>query len=188
MLVVLVGPPGAGKGTQAERLARHLNVLHCSTGDMFREATKQQTAVGREASEYMQAGKLVPDSVVQRIVVERLAREDCQPGCVLDGFPRTLKQAEEFDLWAPDNYRPIDLVVEIQVDEQTLLSRLAGRGRQDDDEEVISQRFQEYERLTLPLLDYYQNRGILKVVDGVGTMDEVWEKIRQVIDQARQQS
>ena len=163
------------------RLAEHLGVPHCSTGDMFRDACQRQTEVGREASQYMQAGKLVPDSVVERIVAERLAQSDCQQGCVLDGFPRTLPQAEGFDRWTKANELPISLVLEIQVDEQTLLERLADRGRQDDDREVVQQRFQEYQELTLPLLDYYRNQGILKSVNGVGSLDEVFQRIRQTI-------
>jgi len=182
MLVVFVGPPGAGKGTQSKRLADHLGVPHCSTGDMFREACEQETEVGLKASEYMQSGRLVPDLVVAQLVHERLAVEDCQQGCVLDGFPRTLPQAKQFDQWVTQNYQPVSAVVAIQVDEETLLDRLAGRGRQDDDREVIKERFRQFDALTLPLLEYYRSRGVLKMVDGIGEFDEVFQRILQAIN------
>lgn len=185
MLVVFLGPPGAGKGTQSQRLAAQLGIPHCSTGDMFRNACQKQTELGQTVTEYLQSGRLVPDSLVGQLVAERLSEKDCLQGCVLDGFPRTVPQAEQFDSWAAQSYRPISMVVAIEVDEQTLLDRLAERGRQDDDREVVLERFRQYEALTLPLLDYYRNRGILKPVDGVGSMDEVYQRIEQVVEDAK---
>jgi len=185
MLVVLVGPPGAGKGTQSQRLAEYLGIPHCSTGDLFRDACQRQTELGLQAIEYMQSGRLVPDSLVEKLVVERLSEADCQNGCVLDGFPRTLPQARQFDQWASQNYLPVSVVVAIEVDEQTLLDRLADRGRQDDDRQVVHERFRQYEELTVPLLDYYRGQGILRMVDGVGGLDEVYERIQQTIEATR---
>ena len=187
MLVVFVGPPGAGKGTQSRRLAEQLGIPHCSTGDMFRDACQRQTDIGQKAAEYMQSGRLVPDSLVGQLVVERLAEADCRQGCVLDGFPRTMPQAEQFDRWAGQNYQPVSVVVAIQVDEQTLLDRLAGRGRQDDDCDVVQERFRQYEALTLPLLEYYRGRGVLRFVDGAGDMDEVFKQIQQTIEDTKSQ-
>lgn len=182
MLVVLVGPPGAGKGTQAKRLAKHLEIPHCSTGDMFREACQRKTKLGLEATEYMQSGRLVPDPLVAELVEEQLTELDCQHGCVLDGFPRTTAQAEQFDGWAVENYMPVSVAVVIEVDEETLVKRLADRGRQDDDCDVIQERFRQYNALTLPLLEYYRDRGVLKLIDGVGDLDEVFARIQQATD------
>lgn len=185
MLVVLVGPPGAGKGTQSQRLAKYLEIPHCSTGDLFRDACQRQTELGLQAIEYMQSGRLVPDSLVEKLVMERLGQGDCRNGCVLDGFPRTVPQARQFDTWASQNYLPVSVVVAIDVDEQTLLDRLAERGRQDDDQQVVHERFRQYEELTVPLLDYYRGQSILRMVDGVGGPDEVYERIQQTIEAAR---
>lgn len=181
MLVVLVGPPGAGKGTQAVRLAEFLEVPHCSTGELFRDACERKTELGLQAVEYMQSGRLVPDSLVEELVAERLSRRDCRSGCVLDGFPRTVSQARQFDRWATENYRPVTAVVAIDVDEGTLLKRLADRGRHDDARDVVLERFRQYEALTKPLLDYYQEQGILDVIDGVGSLDEVFHRIAKVV-------
>ena len=185
MLVVFVGPPGAGKGTQSKRLAEHLGVPHCSTGDMFRDACQQQTEVGKKASEYMQSGRLVPDSVVSQLVQERLSEADCQQGCVLDGFPRTLPQAKQFDRWVAEGYMPVTAVLAIEVDEAVLLDRLADRGRQDDSREVIRERFRQFDALTVPLLEYYRSRGVLRMIDGTGDIDEVFQRIDQTIADLR---
>ena len=185
MLVVLIGPPGAGKGTQSQRLAAHLGIPHCSTGDMFRDACQRQTELGLQAIEFMQSGRLVPDSLVEKLVWERLSQDDCRDGCVLDGFPRTVPQARQFDAWASQNYMPVSVVLAIDVDEQTLLDRLADRGRQDDDRQVVHERFRQYEELTVPLLDYYLSQGILRLVNGVGGPDEVYERIQQTIEAAK---
>ena len=185
MLVVVMGPPGAGKGTQSIRLAELLRIPHCSTGDLFRDACQRDTDVGRKATEYLQSGRLVPDSLVEQLVMERLAEIDCRQGCVLDGFPRTVPQAEQFDRWVGQNYQPVSVVVAIEVDEQTLLDRLADRGRQDDDRAVVQERFRQYEALTLPLLEYYRGRGVLRSVDGVGDLDEVFKRVQQTIEDTK---
>lgn len=180
MLVILVGPPGAGKGTQAKQLASYLEITHCSTGEMFREACRSETEIGRKVVEYMNSGRLVPDLLVEQLVAERLGQEDCKDGCLLDGFPRTLVQAKDFDRWSKENYHPINRVVEFKVDEETLLSRLLSRGREDDDEQVIRERFRQYKELTTPLLEYYEDQGVLARIDGIGEIEEVFERIKNV--------
>jgi adenylate kinase len=183
MLVIFVGPPGAGKGTQSKRLAEHWGIPHCSTGDMFREACLKQTDLGKKASKYMKSGRLVPDEVVGQLIQERLVDDDCQQGCVLDGFPRTMPQAKQFDQWVGQSYQPVSAVIAIHVDEETLLDRLAGRGRKDDDREVIKERFRQFDALTVPLLEYYRSRSVLKMVDGIGDFDEVFQRIEQAVEE-----
>ncbi len=130
----------------------------------------------------MHSGRLVPDPMVAEVVEERLTEPDCRHGCVLDGFPRTTAQAEQFDDWAAKSYLPVSVAVVIEVDEETLFGRLADRGRQDDDREVIHERFRQYESLTMPLLEYYSEHDILKCIDGVGDMDEVFQRILQAVE------
>ena len=182
MLVIFVGPPGAGKGTQAGRLAKHLGVPHCSTGEMFRNAYEHKSEVGLKAKGFMDSGLLVPDKMVQRIVEQRLVQNDCDNGCVMDGFPRTLTQAQDFDVWTKDHYVPVAKVIEFRVDQETLLSRLDSRGRQDDDRKIIEERFQQYEKLTTPILGYYKEHGILETVSGIGDIDEVFERITTAVN------
>lgn len=180
MLVILVGPPGAGKGTQATLLAEHLGIVHCSTGDMLRLARQSDSEVGRKANEYMVSGRLVPDELVEEIVAERLGHDDCKDGCLLDGFPRTLVQAQDFDEWAREHYHPVNCVIELQVDEQSLIDRLISRGREDDDLEVIKERFHQYHLLTMPLLEFYDQQGVLSRVDGNGGIEDIFERIKGV--------
>jgi adenylate kinase len=184
MRIVFIGPPGAGKGTQAVRLKDHLNIAHLSTGDMLRAAASAGTPLGREAQQYMNDGRLVPDEVVVGIVVERLAAPDCRHGCLFDGFPRTVPQAETLDSVLAERGMPLDMVLELQVADELLFQRLAARGRADDNEETIRERLRQYRRLTTPLLDYYRGRGILRSVDGEGTPDEVFTRIEQAVDAA----
>ena len=184
MRIVFIGPPGAGKGTQAVRLKQHLDIAHLSTGDMLREAATAGTQLGQQAQQFMNDGKLVPDEVVVGIVVERLAQPDCQRGCLFDGFPRTVPQAETLDGVLAEQDIPLDMVLELQVADELLFERLASRGRADDNEETIRERLRQYTRLTTPLLDYYRGRGIVRSVDGEGTPDEVFDRIRQTVDAA----
>jgi adenylate kinase len=184
MRIVFIGPPGAGKGTQALRLKDYLNIAHLSTGDMLREAAKAGTPLGREAQQYMNDGKLVPDDVVVGVVVERLAAPDCRRGCLFDGFPRTVPQAETLDGVLAERNMPLDMVLELRVADERLFERLAARGRADDNEDTIRERLRQYTRLTTPLLDYYRGRGILRSVDGEGTPDQVFARIKQAVDAA----
>lgn len=188
MRIVFVGPPGAGKGTQALRLKDYLGLTHLSTGEILREAHEAGTELGREAASYFEAGKLVPDDVVVSLVAERLAQSDCLGGYLFDGFPRTVAQAKALDAILEAQGRPLDLVVSIDVPQDDVLRRLASRGRTDDNPETIQQRLDQYRALTEPLLDYYEHQGILRRVDGTGSPDEVFARIQHVVDQARQAS
>jgi adenylate kinase len=182
MRMIFIGPPGAGKGTQAERLVKTYKMAHLSTGDMLRAARDAKTQVGLEADKYMSSGALVPDGVIIAIIAERLQAPDCQDGCLLDGFPRTIAQAEALDKMLAENRAPLDVVLELQVPEDELFRRLAGRGRPDDTPEVIRQRLVAYRKQTEPLLEYYGRRSMLKSVDGIGTVDEIFARARAVLD------
>jgi adenylate kinase len=182
MRIVFIGPPGAGKGTQAERLVGNYKLAHLSTGDMLRAARDAKTEIGRKADEYMSSGQLVPDDIIIGIIRERLGQPDCQQGYLLDGFPRTIAQAEALDAMLAGQGTPLDVVLELQVPEEELFQRLAGRGRADDKPEVIRQRLVAYRKQTEPLLEYYGARGLLKSIDGLGTVDDVFCRARKVLD------
>lgn len=188
MRIVFMGPPGAGKGTQSLRLAEHLQIPKLSTGDMLREAVAQKTEVGVQADEYMVQGRLVPDELVERIVFERLSEPDCENGSIIDGFPRTVPQAEALDDWLVANQGPLSIVLQIFVPLDELLRRLAGRGREDDQRAIVAERLKQFEELTRPLLDYYRGRGILHKIDGVGKTDEVFDRIMSAVEAAESAS
>jgi len=173
--LVLVGPPGAGKGTQAERLAQRLDVPHISTGDLFRANLKQMTPLGVEAKRYMDAGDLVPDEVTSNMVRSRLSEPDAGKGFILDGFPRTRPQADTLDIMLDELGVALDAVVEFAVSDDVVVERLLGRGRSDDTEDVIRNRQKVYRDETAPLLDHY--RAKLVSVDGVGELDEVTQRL-----------
>lgn len=183
MRIVFIGPPGAGKGTQAERLVEAFGMAHLSTGDMLRAARDAQTEVGKKADQYMSSGQLVPDQIILDIIGERLGEPDCRRGYLLDGFPRTIPQAEGLDRILADRGEPLDVVLELRVPEDELFRRLSSRGRADDDPDVIRRRLVAYREQTSPLLDYYQGKGLLKSIDGLGTIDEVFQRARTVLDQ-----
>lgn len=173
--VVLVGPPGAGKGTQATALSKHLGVPHISTGDLFRAHIAEQTPLGRDVRRYLDEGKLVPDEVTNEMVRERLAEPDAAEGFLLDGFPRNVGQADVLtDLLAAAD-TSLDAVVEFRVDEDVVVRRLLARGRADDTEDVIRHRQHVYRDETAPLLAYYHD--LLVTVDAVGEVEEITERV-----------
>jgi adenylate kinase len=170
----LLGPPGAGKGTQAEKLAEKLGVPHVSTGDLFRRNISNETELGLEAKKYLDAGDLVPAALTNALVDDRLDDADATKGFILDGYPRSVEQAEALREMLAKRDLLLDAVVELRVSEDELLARLKGRGRADDTEDVILNRMKVYRDETAPLLDYYQ--GELKTVDAVGSLDEVFAR------------
>jgi adenylate kinase len=182
MRIVFIGPPGAGKGTQAERMIATYRLVHLSTGDMLRAARAAKTEVGVKADQYMSTGQLVPDAIIVDIIRERLAADDCRQGYLLDGFPRTIAQAEALDVMLQKKGTPLDVVLELRVPEEELFTRLAGRGRADDTPDVIRQRLVAYRKQTEPLLDYYGKSGLLKSVDGLGTVDEIFDRVKAVLN------
>jgi adenylate kinase len=179
--LVLVGPPGAGKGTQAVRLAERLDVPHISSGDLFRANLQPgaETPLGLEAKRYIDAGELVPDSVTFAMVGARLAEDDAGKGFVLDGFPRNLSQASSLEQLLAERGEDIDAVVEFQVPEDELVRRLLGRGRTDDTEDVIRRRQQVYRDETAPLLEHYRDR--LVTIDAVGSVEEITDRVADAL-------
>ena len=183
MKLLFVGPPGAGKGTQASRVAGRLGIPHVSTGDMFRHHVSAGTALGLRVDEIMKAGDYVPDEITVAMLAERLAEPDAEGGFILDGFPRTLPQVEALDRLIGED--GLNSVVVFDVDEDELTERLLARGRADDTEETIRNRFEVYREQTAPLLDVYGGRDVVVHVDGMGEMDEITERI---IDALRSQA
>jgi len=212
MNLILLGPPGAGKGTQAKRLTADLGIPQISTGDMLREAVREGSPMGLKAKSYMDVGALVPDEVVVGIVEERIQQPDCAKGFMLDGFPRTTAQADALATMLDKKGLKLDHVVCIEADREELVKRLSGRRtcrqcmapyhvlfnppkkegvcdkcggelyqRDDDKEEAIRARLVTYESQTAPLIAYYEERGILRRVNGLGTVEEVYERIKRAI-------
>ena len=180
MQIILFGPPGSGKGTQATNLSSLLNIPHLSTGDTLREAVKSKTPIGLKAKEVMQKGGLVSDEIVLSIVEERINKRDCEKGFILDGFPRTLNQAQKLDMLLKQSQK-IKFVLSIKVDEEDIINRLIARGRDDDKPEIIKNRFKSYNNETEPLIPYYKNKGILKEIDGMNTVENVFKDIKKVV-------
>lgn len=185
MNLILLGPPGAGKGTQGHRLSARYNIPEISTGDILRAAVHQETPLGLEAKGYMDRGALVPDEIIIGIVRERLAQDDTNHGFILDGFPRTLAQAEALTQLSKEQNRPIEHVISIEIPAEELLQRLTGRrqleGRHDDTDEAIRHRLEVYQRETAPLIDYYRQQGLLRCIVGVGTIDDISQRIIAVL-------
>ena len=177
MRVLLLGPPGAGKGTQADRIAARFQLVHLATGDLLRANVAEGTSLGEVAQAYLDSGELVPDEVVVAMMLERLTQPDCGHGFLLDGFPRSVAQATELDRHLAELGAPLDAAINLEVAEEELLHRLAGRGRVDDNAQTIRNRLQVFVSATRPLLDYYDEQGLLFSVAAVGTVDEVSERI-----------
>jgi len=210
--LILLGAPGAGKGTQAKKLIEKYGIPQISTGDILRKAVADGTPLGKEAKSYMDKGELVPDSVVIGLVKERLAQDDCKKGYILDGFPRNTAQAEALDKVLNDMGMPLDSALSVDVPKDDLMKRLTGRRtcrkcqqmyniyfstsnkegicdkcggelyqRDDDREDTIKKRLDVYEAQTAPLIDYYSKKGILKTVQGIGSIDEIFNKVCAVL-------
>jgi adenylate kinase len=152
---------------------------------MLRQAFQDKTEVGRISQQYMAAGKLVPDPIILQLMGNRLDHDDCQRGCLFDGFPRTIGQATALDGFLKQRGMPLDGALQLKVDEEQLIQRLAGRNRDDDRPEIVRQRLEHYSRLTEPLVDYYRQRGLLYEIDGMGTKEEVFSRVKAVLDQIR---
>ncbi len=182
MRIVFIGPPGAGKGTQAEKIIAKYRPAHLSTGDMLRAARDAKSEIGLQAEKFMAAGQLVPDEVIVGVIEHRLQEPDCQAGYLLDGFPRTIAQAEALDRMLTAKGTPLNVVLELRVPDEELYRRLAGRGRADDQPEVIRERLVAYNNQTSPLLQYYAKQNLLATIDGLGTVDEIFARIEQVLD------
>ncbi len=180
MKLLFLGPPGAGKGTQAARVAEHLGIPHISTGEMFRRHVAEGTSLGLRVKEIMEAGEYVPDEITIAMLAERSAAEDAAQGFILDGFPRTTGQAEALDVLLDD--RPLDRVVVFEVEEDELVRRILARGRSDDTDEAIRTRFRVYQEQTAPLIDFYERRGIVDHIDGSGDVAEIADRILKVLE------
>lgn len=184
--MIILGPPGAGKGTQAALIAERYGIPAISTGDIFRANIKAETELGKQVKEITASGALVPDELTNRIVEDRLAQTDAQEGFLLDGYPRNLGQVEALDTMLRATGQSLDLVLELVVDTEEVVQRLLKRaeieGREDDTEEVVRHRMDVYTEQTAPLSEAYDKRGLLERVDGLGEVDEVTARITEVLD------
>jgi adenylate kinase len=181
MRIILIGPPGAGKGTQCQRLIELLKVPHLSTGEMLRAAVKAGTPEGLQAALAMNEGKLVPDPLIVGMVTRRLEARDCRDGCLLDGFPRTLPQAEILDDLLERRAMSVDGVIELAVPRDELIRRMLARKRADDDPAIFARRIASFEEQTAPLLEYYDRQDKLACIDGLGTADEIFERVKVAV-------
>jgi adenylate kinase len=211
MRLILLGAPGAGKGTQAKRISAELGIPQVSTGDILRDNIRRRTDLGQKVKEYLDRGDLVPDSVILEIIDDRIQRDDCQPGYILDGFPRTVAQARGLDELLARGGSALNAVIALNIADENIVRRLSARftcsecgtdynrltgdvpaacrncggavtQREDDREETIRHRLSVYHKQTSPLIGYYEERGILRHVKGTGTMDEVYSAIRASLD------
>ena len=187
MNIILFGPPGAGKGTQAQRIVDRHGVVQLSTGDMLRAAIAAGSELGLRAKSLMDEGKLVPDDVIIGMIADRMNDEDCKNGVILDGFPRTIAQAKALDAMFAAGHIQLDQVIEIQVDEAALVARIENRAaelgdaRSDDTAEVLEQRLKVYHENTAPVLPYYRDKGQLNIVDGMQSIEEVAAQIETLL-------
>jgi adenylate kinase len=190
MKLLLIGPPGAGKGTQASKLSEVFGIPAISTGDIFRENVKNETPLGLEAKSYMDKGEYVPNDLTNKLVRDRLQNPDCVNGFLLDGYPRTADQVQELDSILKETDSKLDAVVQLTADTDEVVRRLAKRaieqGRSDDTEDVLRNRLSVYEEQTAPLISVYESRGLLVKVDGLGEIAEVTQRITQALDSKNQ--
>lgn len=188
MNIILFGPPGAGKGTQAEFIVSRFQVVQLSTGDMLRAAVSQGTELGKMAKAVMDAGDLVDDAIILGIIGDRIAEPDCANGFILDGFPRTLPQAEGLDAMLAEKGLKLDAVIEVRVPDEELFSRIekraaeTGGARADDNAETLKKRLEVYHSQTAPVLPYYQEKGMLKTVDGLQAIEAVTAEIMSILE------
>ena len=203
MKIIMLGAPGAGKGTQAQMIADKYKVPHISTGDIFRANIKNGTELGMEAKKYMDQGLLVPDELTVKILLDRVAKEDCQDGYVLDGFPRTIPQAEVLDKALNERGDAIDYAIDVDVPDENIVKRMSGRRaclscgakegvcdrcgkelvlRDDDREETVLNRLKVYHDQTQPLIQFYKEKGVLQTVDGTKPMQEVFDSITAILE------
>ncbi len=179
--LLLIGPPGAGKGTQAARLAEHFGIPAISTGDIFRENVKNQTELGKKAQSYMDAGENVPDSLTNDLIHDRIAQSDCADGFLLDGYPRTAAQVEALEGMLAEQSATLDAAVELVADVEVVVNRLRQRaieqGRSDDSEDVVRHRLGVYAEQTAPLIDVFRDKDLLVTVDGLGPIEDITERI-----------
>ena len=214
MKIIMLGAPGAGKGTQAKMLAEKYGIPHISTGDIFRANIKNGTELGAKAKEYMDKGLLVPDELVVDLIMDRFKADDCKNGYILDGFPRTIPQAEALDAALAANGEKIDYAVNVEVPDENIVNRMSGRRacvgcgatyhivnippkkegicdkcgkelviRKDDEPETVKKRLEVYHEQTAPLIDYYKNEGILRVIDGTTGLEQGFQDICAILDQ-----
>ncbi len=184
--IVIFGPPGSGKGTQSARIVKKYDLTHLSTGDMLREEMEKNTPLGKQVSEYIDKGLLVPDDIVLKMLYDYAAGHMDSPGFIFDGFPRTIVQAEALDNLLDKRGIPINVVLSVEVEEKELLKRIVGRGedsgRTDDSMEIANQRLDVYKKQTMPLIDYYKEQGKIAPINGMQPVDEVFGDICQAIE------
>lgn len=184
MRIIIFGPPGAGKGTQAQKIAEEYNIPHLSTGEIFRTAIKNETKLGKKVKSILDAGDLVPDETVVDLVEEELSKDKYDEGYILDGFPRTVPQAEAFDGYLDDNDENLDAFLVLEVPEQELIDRILsrGEGRSDDTEEGVKNRLEVYQNETAPVLEYYEEQDKVQKIDGVGSIDDIFSRIKDTLE------
>ena len=184
--LIIFGPPGSGKGTQSARIVEKYDLTHLSTGDLFREEMENQTPLGKEVSQYIDKGLLVPDDIVLKILFRRASDDLETTGLIFDGFPRTIVQAKALDELLEERGIPVNLVISVEVEEEELYKRILGRGedsgRSDDSEDIVRQRLDVYKQQTMPLLKYYKKQGKVASISGMCNVDKVFEKITRAID------